>query len=200
MTAVFDIATVGVDTGASPVRSLRARRGPLRLVSLDGVAEEPGDWMSEADEDLFSNLAKVIRTQDDILLGRGTYDYWVDYWPTSDVQPFADFINRTPKHVFSSSTPTQSWAQCTIVADALVPYVARLRESTGGDIGIHGSIRLAQSLLAVDLVDRLELVIAPSLAGHGRRLFNDAVDLRRLDLTKATRSATGCVFLGYQRS
>ncbi|GAA4410525.1 dihydrofolate reductase family protein [Fodinibacter luteus] len=170
------------------------------LVSLDGVAEEPGDWMFEADEDVFTNLAEVIRTQDDILLGRGTYDYWVDYWPTSDVQPFADFINRTLKHVFSSSTPTSPWAQTRIVDDALVPYVARLKGSNGGDIGIHGSIRLAQSLLADDLIDRLELVIVPTLAGHGRRLFTDAIDLRRLDLTKATQSATGCVFLGYQRS
>lgn len=170
------------------------------LVSLDGVAEEPGDWMFEADEDVFTNLAEVIRTQDDILLGRGTYDYWVDYWPTSDIQPFADFINRTPKHVFSSSIPASSWPQTTIVDDALVPYVARLKENSGGDIGIHGSIRLAQSLLADDLVDRLELVIVPTLAGHGRRLFTDAIDLRRLNLTKATQSATGCVFLGYQRS
>lgn len=28
-----------------------------------------------------------------MLLGRGTYDYWVGYWPTSDVEPFASFIN-----------------------------------------------------------------------------------------------------------
>lgn len=169
------------------------------LLSLDGVAEEPGDWMFEADEDVFTNLAEVIRSQDDILLGRGTYDYWAGYWPTADVQPFADFINRTAKHVFSSSVPAASWAQTTIVDDAPAPYVARLKQGTGGDIGVHGSIRLAQSLLADDLVDRLELVIVPTLAGHGRRLFTDGIDLRRLNLTKATRSATGCVFLGYQR-
>ncbi|HEU5454292.1 MAG TPA: dihydrofolate reductase family protein, partial [Nocardioides sp.] len=78
-------------------------------------------------------------------------------------------------------------------------YVERLRRGQGGDIGVHGSIRLAQSLLAADLVDRLELVIVPTLAGSGRRLFTDQVDRGRLALTKATRSATGCVFLGYQR-
>ena len=65
---------------------------------------------------------------------------------------------------------------------------------------MHGSIRLAQSLLAEDLIDRLELVIVPTLAGSGRRLFTDGIDLRRLTLTKAERSATGCVFLGYQRA
>ena len=169
------------------------------LVSLDGVAEEPSDWMSEVDEDLLTNLSEVIRSQDDILLGRGTYDYWAGYWPTSDVQPFADFVNHTAKHVFTSSAPTVPWSQSTTVEDRPAPYVEALKRRSGGDIGVHGSIRLAQSLLADDLVDRLELVVMPALAGSGRRLFPDGLDLRRLTLTKATRSAMGCVFLGYRR-
>jgi len=169
------------------------------LLSLDGVAEEPGDWMFEADEDVLTNLAGVISSQDDVLLGRGTYDYWADYWPTSDVQPFADFINGTTKHVFTSSRPSLPWSGTTVVDEPLVPYVQGLKHSRGGDVGVHGSIRLAQSLLAADLVDRLELVIVPTLAGSGRRLFTDQPSLRRLALTKATRSVTGCVFLGYQR-
>jgi len=168
------------------------------LLSLDGVAEEPGDWLFDADDELLTNLADVIRSQDDVLLGHGTYDYWAGYWPTSDVQPFADFINRTTKHVFTSSTPDASWPHSTFVEEPVVPYVERLKEGSGGDVGVHGSIRLAQSLLAADLVDRLELVIAPTLAGSGRRLFTDDVDVRRLTLDKATRSPTGCTFLGYR--
>jgi len=169
------------------------------LLSLDGVAEEPGDWMFEADEDVLTNLAGVISSQDDVLLGRGTYDYWADYWPTSDVQPFADFINGTSKHVFTSSRLSATWSATTVVEEPAVPYVERLRQGPGGDVGVHGSIRLAQGLLAADLVDRLELVVVPTLAGSGRRLFTHQVDLRRLALTKATPSVTGCVFLGYQR-
>ena len=94
------------------------------LLSLDGVAEEPGDWMFEADQDVFTNLAEVIRSQDDILLGRGTYDYWADYWPTSDVQPFADFVNGTAKHVFTSSAccglrpRSSTWAWCPTSRDS----------------------------------------------------------------------------------
>lgn len=169
------------------------------LLSLDGVAEEPGDWMFEADEEVFSNLAAVISSQDDILLGRGTYDYWADFWPTSDVQPFADFVNSTTKHVFTSGAPEPSWPQTTFVTEQLKPYVTRLRQGPGGDVGVHGSIRLAQSLLADELVDRLELVIVPTIAGSGRRLFADGIDLRRLTLTKSARSPSGCVFLGYRR-
>jgi dihydrofolate reductase len=169
------------------------------LLSLDGVAEEPGDWMFEADEDVFANLAGVISTQDDVLLGRGTFDYWAEYWPTSDVQPFADFVNGTTKHVVTSSALSRPWSRTVTVDQPVVPYVEALKNAPGGDIGVHGSIRLAQDLLAADLVDRLELVVVPTLAGSGRRLFSSPVDLRRLTLTKATRSATGCVFLGYRR-
>ncbi|VXB80435.1 dihydrofolate reductase family protein [Nocardioides sp. AX2bis] len=168
------------------------------LLSLDGVAEEPGDWMFEADEEVFANLASVIGTQDDVLLGRGTYDYWSDYWPTSDVQPFADFVNGTPKHVVTSDPAELAWAGSTPVTGPLAAHVGRLKESPGGDIGVHGSIRLAQSLVAADLVDRLELVVVPTIAGAGRRLFTGSDSLRRLRLVTTSRSSTGCVFLGYR--
>lgn len=169
------------------------------LLSLDGVAEEPGDWMFEADDDVFRNLAEVIGAQDDILLGRGTYDYWVGYWPTSDVQPFADFINQTTKHVATSRPLDKSWNRSTAIDSPLTTYVERLTAGSGGDIGIHGSISVAQSLLAADLVDRLELVIVPTWAGAGRRLFGDRAEPLRLALVRATSSPTGCVFLRYQR-
>lgn len=169
------------------------------LISLDGVAEEPGDWMFEADEQVFANLARVITTQDDVLLGRGTYDYWAGFWPTADVQPFADFINRTTKHVITSTPPDQPWSGTVVVDAPLVDHVKELKGRPGGDIGVHGSIRLAQSLLAADLVDRLELVVVPTLAGAGRRLFTDQ-QLVRLSPTRVERSSSGCVFLTYERA
>lgn len=169
------------------------------LLSLDGVAEEPGDWMFDADEEVFRNLAEVVGAQDDVLLGRGTYDYWAGYWPTSDVQPFADFINTTTKHVFTSHPMSGQWEQTVAVGTPALSYVEQLKAQPGGEIGVHGSISLAQTLLASDLVDRLELVIVPTLAGAGRRLFEDRAELARLSLTKAESSPTGCVFLGYRR-
>lgn len=54
-----------------------------QFLSLDGVAEEPSDWFFDDGPQLFEHIARVIKTQDDVLLGRGTYNYWVDYWPTS---------------------------------------------------------------------------------------------------------------------
>lgn len=89
------------------------------LLSLDGVAEEPGDWMFDIDNDVFENLRATIDTQDDVLLGRGTFDYyWSAYWPTSNVRPFADFIDRTPKHVFTATQPTVSWPNTVLVDSA----------------------------------------------------------------------------------
>lgn len=50
-----------------------------QLLTIDGVAEEPGDWLVDDGPELFANLASVIESQDDVLLGRGTYDYWATY-------------------------------------------------------------------------------------------------------------------------
>ena len=171
------------------------------LVSLDGAAEEPGDWMFDVDDDVFENLRATVDTQDDVLLGRGTFDHWSGYWPTSDVQPSADFINRTSKHVLTATRPTTPWTS-TVVADAsLEPYLERLEAGPGADNGVHGSLRLAQGLLAADLIDRLELVVVPTIAGAGRRLFAaGGVDPQRLHLSSVTRSSSGCVLLGYRRS
>jgi dihydrofolate reductase len=169
------------------------------LLSLDGVAEDPGEgqWLVDADERLVHNLAEVISSQDTVLLGRGTYEFWVHHWPTSDMQPFADFINQTPKIVFASIRPEGSWSATTFVAEPAAAYVAELKRSDGGDIGIHGSLTLGQSLLREGLVDELRLVVAPSLAGRGHRLFEDTGTLRTFELVDADRSG-GCLLLGYR--
>ena len=169
-----------------------------QLTSLDGVAEEPGDWLLDSDEAIFDNLGRVIRGQDAVLLGRKTYEYWVDYWPTSDVEPFATFINGTEKHVFTSGALTGEWANSTPVKDPAADYVAALKQGPGGDIGIHGSIELARSLLRARLVDELRLVVAPAVAGSGRRLFEGEDALQQVDLVDVARTPSGAVLLHYR--
>jgi dihydrofolate reductase len=170
------------------------------LQSLDGVGEEPSDWMPENGPAIFDNLGAVIESQEDILLGRRTYDYWVDYWPSSDLEPFATFINNTEKHVFTSSPLTKDWANSTAVTGSATEYVAELKGGDGGDIGIHGSIDLARALLQADLVDELRLVVAPSLAHKGRRIFTGEEDrgLRRLELRECTVAEGGSLLLWYR--
>jgi dihydrofolate reductase len=168
------------------------------LMSVDGVAEEPSNWVFDVDEEVFTNLRDVIGRQDDVLLGRGTYDYWAGHWPTSDMEPFAGFVNRTPKHVFTSSPLTQPWPNSTAVHGPAEEHVAALRQGDGGDIGVHGSITLARSLLRAGLVDELRLVVAPTVAGKGRRLFAEDDDLRRLQLDDVVRTPSGILLLGYR--
>ncbi|MFQ1002219.1 dihydrofolate reductase family protein [Modestobacter sp. SSW1-42] len=169
-----------------------------QLMSLDGVAEEPSDWVFEVDDELVAHLGHVIGRQDDVLLGRRTYDHWAGYWPSSDVQPFADFVNGVRKHVVTSTPLSQPWANSTVVDGPVTEHVAALRQRDGGDIGVHGSATLARSLLRAGLVDELQLVVAPTLAGRGRRLFADDEELRRLELVDVARTPSGLLLLGYR--
>ena len=170
------------------------------LMSLDGFADEPGEgeWLRDTGDGLGDFLAEVIASQDAVLLGRRTYEKWAPYWPTASVQPFADFVNDTQKYVFSSRALSMPWQRSTRVEEPAVPFVADLKQRQGADIGIHGSLNLAQTLLAAELVDDLRLVIAPSLAGHGKRLFPDDADLQAFDLVDVERSG-GCLLLQYRR-
>ncbi|MEU7855515.1 dihydrofolate reductase family protein [Nonomuraea sp. NPDC049141] len=168
------------------------------LMSLDGIAYEDGDWLADDGPQLVAYLGRVIATQDDVLLGRGTYDYWAGHWPTSDFQPFADFINGTRKHIVTSSAPTQEWANSTPVTTPVRDYVTALKQGSGGDIGIHGSIELARSLLQAGLVDELRLVVAPAVVGHGRRVF-EGDDVQSWKLLDLERGKNGTLFLTYGR-
>jgi dihydrofolate reductase len=166
------------------------------LLSLDGVAVQPAEFITDFDTVMRENLARVIATQDTVLLGRRTYDEWAGYWPTSDIEPFATFINGVEKFVVSSTTNKPTWANTTVIDGALPEFVTELKGRSGGDIGVHGSIALTQSLLEEGLVDELRLVIAPALRMHGRKLFG-AGPSRRLTLTRNVVSSAGYLLLDY---
>lgn len=167
------------------------------LLSLDGVAEQPFDFITDFDDVMRGNLGRVIATQDAVLLGRRTYDDWSRFWPTSAIQPFADFINGVQKYVVTSTPLSQDWANTTVVDGGLSDLVSDLRRRSGGDVGVHGSITLTQSLLEQDLVDELRLVVAPAVTMHGRRLFERGLS-RRLTLLRHVASPSGCLLLDFR--
>lgn len=166
------------------------------LLSLDGVAEDPGDFFGW-DEVLDANLADVISTQDVVILGRGSYEEWAPYWPGSDLEPFASFINGVDKLVATSRPLDKGWAGATVIDGDLLDAVRRLREGKGGDIGVHASISIAQALFAADLVDELRVVIAPTVVGRGRRLL-DAAPALRLETLRSEVSPTGHLVAQYR--
>jgi dihydrofolate reductase len=167
------------------------------LLSLDGVAEQPDEFVTDFDDAMRENLGRVIATQDAVFLGRRTYDDWARFWPTSDIEPFSSFINGVEKFVVTSTPPGETWANTTVVDGGLVEFVTELRHRSGGDIGVHGSIALTQSLLGQGLVDELRLVIAPALHMHGRKLFDRGLS-RRLTLTRHATSPSGYLLLDFQ--
>jgi dihydrofolate reductase len=170
------------------------------LLSLDGVAEGPLGFFNDFtdfDELMAENLGRVIGSQDTVLLGRRTYDEWAAFWPGSESELFASFINGVQKLVVTSTPLEPQWANSSVVGNDLVQFVTDLKRQPGGDIGVHGSISVAQSLLNADLVDELRLVIAPAVHVHGRRLF-DNVSPRRLSPTRSITSPSGYLLADFQ--
>jgi dihydrofolate reductase len=168
------------------------------LLSLDGVAEGLEDlFVGVEDEVIEENARRRIAAEDTVLLGRRTFDQWAGFWPTSDIEPFASFINRVEKFVVTSSPLGQRWANSSAVRGPLPQFVKSLKEKPGGDIGVHGSIQLTQSLMEAGLVDELQLVIAPALKIQGRKLFDRGTP-RRLTLTRSAISPNGFLVLDFR--
>ena len=166
------------------------------LLSLDGVAEDPDAFITDFDDVMEENLGRVIATQDAVILGRRTYDHWAAFWPGSDIEPFASFINGVAKFVATATPPDREWANTDIIDRDLHVFVSELKQQSGSDIGLHGSIATVQSLLHHGLVDELRLVIAPAVQMSGRKLFDVGLPTR-LTLTRHDVSPTGYLLLDY---
>jgi dihydrofolate reductase len=167
------------------------------LLSLDGVAEGPDGFVTDWDGAMQENLARVIDSQDTVLLGRKTYEEWATFWPGSDIQPFSRFVNGVQKLVATSTPLDRDWQNSRAIDGEVTAFVADLKQHEGRDIGVHGSISLVQTLLAAQLVDELRLVVAPSVHVEGRKLFDGAVPTR-LSLTRSVASPAGYLLLDFE--
>ena len=166
------------------------------LLSLDGVAD-PAEIFPGWDDGWDAELAAVIETQDAVILGRRTYTEWAQFWPSSKIEPFATFINGVTKYVATSTPLDQDWANATAIDGGLVEFVRDLKHQPGGDIAVHGSLSVAQALLAADVVDELRLVIRPMIAGRGRRLL-DGLPPIQLESIRSETSPTGYLLVDYR--
>jgi dihydrofolate reductase len=167
------------------------------LLSLDGVAEDPDGFITDWDDAMDANLAAVIATQDAVILGRRSYAEWAKFWPASQIEPFATFINGVTKYVATSTPLDGDWANATVLDGGLAESVRDLKRQDGGDVGVHASISVAQALLAAGVVDELRLVIAPRIAGRGRRLL-DGLPAIALESIRSETSPTGYLLADYR--
>ena len=177
------------------------------LVSLDGATENPRRYFPETgethgapvfDEELARLEAEMIARQGAVLLGRRTHDEWSRYWPTSDEQPFADFINAVPKYVVTSTPLGGEWNNAQPVVGSLAQVVADVKRRSDGDVGVHASITLAKSLLAEGLVDELCLAVGRVLDPAGARLFAGLPESGELELVDAASTQSGSLWLRYR--
>jgi dihydrofolate reductase len=184
-----------------------ARIVVTEFVSLDGVVEDPGGaedfkyggWSFEFDRGSEGDEFKLeeTRASQALLLGRVTYEGFAEAWPSRDGE-FADLFNSMPKYVVSSTLQAPEWTNSTVLEGDLVQEVKKLREGPDGDIVVHGSAQLAQTLVENDLVDELRLMVFPVVLGTGKRLFGDPGEKKTLKLVDSKVVGDGVLILTYQ--
>jgi len=175
-------------------------------LSLDGFMEGPDHDISwhMVDEEVHTDVNAYLETTGAFLQGRVTHELMVDYWPTADEDPsapapvrdFARIWRDKPKYVFSKTYDRTDW-NTTILRDVVPEEIEKLKAQTDGDIAIGGA-DLAQTFMAVDLIDDYRLYIDPIVIGAGTRLFPPDVrfDLR---LVESRRFGNGVVLVRYGR-
>ena len=109
-----------------------------------------------------------------------------------------DKFNTMPKYVVSSTLEEPEWTNSTVLKGDVVEEVAKLRQEQDGDIVVHGSAQLVQTLIEHDLVDELRLMVFPVVLGSGKRLYGETSDKKRLLLVDSKVVGDGVAILTYE--
>jgi dihydrofolate reductase len=207
MVADDDVAAGRTAAAKTQRRITMGRIVVTEFISLDGVVEDPGGsenfrhggWsfaISSGDEGREFKVEET-RASDAQLLGRVTYEGFAEAWPSRDGE-FADLFNSMPKYVVSSTLTDPTWNNSTVLSGDLAGEIARLKALYERDIVVHGSVKLAQSLIEGDLVDELRLMVYPVVLGSGLRLFGETSDKKTFKLASSRIVGEGVAILVYQ--
>ncbi|MFF2557146.1 dihydrofolate reductase family protein [Nocardia sp. NPDC058058] len=172
------------------------------FISLDGVVEGPGGepgyrnsgWTFKGIDfvpDAFEIKGREQTEAAAMLLGRVSYQAFSPVWP--DMEEFGDY-KKMPKYVVSTTLKDDdlvtNWGDTTILRS--LDDVAKLKETEGGPIIVHGSASLNQSLSDANLIDRYHLLVFPLLLGAGKRLFSTTdKDTQKLKLVESESYSNG---------
>ncbi|MFG2172315.1 dihydrofolate reductase family protein [Streptomyces niveus] len=185
------------------------------FVSLDGVMQGPGGSDEDRDggfehggwsvphfgPDLIQRMTDLVQRADALLVGRKTYDIFAATWPLAEADdPIGSKMNSVRKYVASRTLDTVSWQNSTLLTDDVAEAVARLKQEGDGEIQVHGSGDLIQTLIAHDLVDEFHVLVFPVLVGSGKRLFGRGTVPAGLKLVDTARSESGVVISTYARA
>jgi dihydrofolate reductase len=182
------------------------------FVTLDGVMQAPGGpnedreggfphggWLVPFFDEMFgASMDAWMKNAGALLLGRKTYEIFAESWPKS-TDP-AEKINLLPKFVASRTLDQLSWNNSFLLKGDLPLEVAKLKAEEGGEIQVHGSGNLLQTLFQHDLVDTLRIWQFPVVLGSGKRLFGAGAIPRSFRLVETQLNTTGAVLHVYERA
>jgi dihydrofolate reductase len=184
------------------------------FVSLDGVMQAPGGgdedhdggfehggWaVPHFDQQMIQLMTTLTSRAGALLIGRKTYDIFAATWPLAEASdPIGAKMNSMPKYVASRTLDTVSWQNSTLLTGDVTEAVSNLKQGDGGEIQVHGSGELIQTLVEHDLVDEFHLLVFPVLIGSGKRLFANGTIPSRLKLVDTATSSTGVLISTYAR-
>jgi dihydrofolate reductase len=177
---------------------------PLRYsinITLDGCCDHRA---IVPDEELFRHVVENFERADALLFGRVTYEMMEEAWrepaPAGTrpdwMEPFARMIDEAKKYVVSSTLDRVDW-NAELVRGDLGKAVQRLKRESGKGL-LVGGVTLPMALAELGLIDEYELVVQPTLAGHGPTLF--AGLSKRIDLKLVSRQefGSGAVAMRYE--
>ncbi len=181
------------------------------FVTLDGVMEAPGHeqhrdgknaWaLQHATQDQQQFKVEELFAADALLLGRVTYQIFAAFWPTAPRdEGFAERMNSIPKYVVSRSLTEATWNNTTIIDGPPAEEISKLKRGSGGDILLHGSADLLNSLIRTGVIDEYRIIVFPVVLGSGKHLFRDESDTKHLRLVDTRMFSSGAVLLIYQRA
>jgi dihydrofolate reductase len=184
------------------------------FMTLDGIMQAPGGPDEDRDrgfvhggwsfpyagDDMRDVISAAIGQADCFLLGRRTYEIFAASWPNfpDPNDPVASRLNTRPKYVVSTTLASAAWQPTTIIRGDIAAEVAKLKEQHAGEIQIHGSATLAQTLHAYGLVDEYRLFIEPVVLGTGKRLFEPGATPTALQLIETKPMDKGSVLAIYR--
>lgn len=186
------------------------------FLTLDGVLQAPGGPDEDRDDGFrhggwlvpwFDEKMGEIMTEwttraGCFLLGRRTYEIFAAAWPkaTDPADEIAAALNTRPKFVASRTLARVDWNHSRLIEGDVATEVAKLKTQDGGEIQVHGSGDLVQTLLAHDLIDTLRLWQFPVVLGSGKRLFGKGTIPASFRLVETRQSTTGAVLHVYERA
>src|SRR5260370_22676716 len=150
--------------------------------TLDGCCDHTKQFVDEETLEYFTHLTREVDLQ---VFGRKTYQLMVPYWPevlknqseTKADTEFARAFVSINKIVFSRSLVSAEDKNTRIVRTNLRDEILKLKQEQCKNIWV-GGVDVPSQLMELGLIDEYRFVLAPILAGEGRRLL-DTVSLRK---------------------